>query len=92
MNENKNCTFDDRAKITDLLNTEKMLAATYNTFCSEAATPAVRNCLCSALADEHRVGEAIFAEMQRRSWYTVETAEEAKITKAKNQFASKVMA
>ena len=90
MQENKMSAFDDRARITDLLTTEKMLAATYNTFCAEAATPALRSCLCSSLTDEHRIGEALFAEMNRRSWYTVETAEEAKLTKVKQQFASKV--
>ena len=90
--DNKTNAFDDRAKITDLLNTEKMLAATYNTFCSEAATPSVRNCMCAALTEEHRLGETLFTEMNRRSWYPVEKAEETKITEARMQFAQKVKA
>ena len=82
----KNC-FDDKARMTDLLTTEKMLAATYNTFCSEAATPAVRSCLCSILSEEHRIGEELFSEMNARSWYKVEKAEENKVTQAKQMFA-----
>ncbi|MBE6590198.1 MAG: spore coat protein [Ruminococcaceae bacterium] len=87
---NQTPAFDDRARITDLLNTEKMLAATYNTFCSEAATPAVRSCLCTTLTEEHRMGETLFSEMSSRSWYTVEKAEENKVTEAKQKFSKTV--
>ena len=90
MQEPKNCTFDDRARMTDLLSTEKMLAAAYNTFCSEAATPSLRTCLCATLTEEHRMGEALFAEMNRRSWYTVECAEEEKLRAAKQKFSTGV--
>ncbi len=80
--------FDDQQKMTDLLSTEKLLASAYNTFCSEAATAPVRNCLCNLLTDEHRIGEELFCEMSSRSWYTVETAEETKIGNTKQKFAS----
>lgn len=80
--------FDDRQKMTDLLSTEKMLAGAYNTFCSEAANAPVRNCLCTLLTDEHRIGEELFCEMSNRSWYTVETAEETKLQTTKQKFAS----
>jgi spore coat protein CotF len=78
---------DDRQKMTDLLSTEKMLASVYNTFCSEAASAPVRNCLCNLLTDEHRIGEELFSEMSNRSWYTVEKAEEAKVNGTRQKFA-----
>ena len=80
--------FDDRERMTDLLSTEKMLAGVYNTFCSEAASAPVRNCLCTLLTDEHRIGEELFCEMSNRSWYTVETAEQTKINSTKQKFSA----
>ena len=79
---------DDRQKMTDLLSTEKMLASVYNTFCSEAASAPVRNCLCNLLTDEHRIGEELFSEMSNRSWYTVESAEDSKVNSTKQKFFS----
>lgn len=82
--------FDEKQKMTDLLTTEKQLAGAYNTFCSEAATPSVRTCLCSLLGDEHRIGEELFAEMSSRSWYTVEAAPADKIASTKQTFSASV--
>ena len=86
----QNNVFDDQARATDLLMSEKMLASAYNAFCSEAATPAVKSCLCSLLTDEQSMGERLFGEMKSRSWYTVEAAEDSKVTEAKQKFAKTV--
>lgn len=88
METKKTPQFDDRERMTDLLSTEKMLASTYNTFCAEAANPAVRNCLCNLLTDEHRIGEELFSEMSNRSWYTVEAAEATKINSTRQKFSA----
>lgn len=90
METHPNGMFDDRAKITDLLSTQKHLTAVYNTFCCEAATATVRNCLLSVLEDEHHIQEELFDEMNARGWYPVEKAEESKIHAAKQKFAKTV--
>lgn len=83
-NQCKNLT--DKEQITDLLTTQKHLTCTYNTYCNESATPALRSCLLSVLRDEHAIGEELFNTMSTRGWYTVEKAEDQKLQKTKDQF------
>ncbi len=83
-------TLSDKERITDALTSEKHMAGVYNTFGCEAATTGVKNCLASILADEHRIGEELFCEMQSRGWYTVEKAEESKVLSARQQFSKGV--
>ena len=82
--------FDDKTRATDLLMSEKMLASAYNTFCSEAATPVVKSALTALLTDEQSLGDRLFCEMKSRSWYTVEAAEEKKVTETKQKFSKAV--
>ncbi len=79
--------FGDKQVITDLLCNEKYMTSVYNSFCCECATPAVRNCLCELLADEHRMQEEIFCEMTSRGWYKTEKADDQKLQTARMQFA-----
>ena len=83
-------SLNDKEMMTDLLLGEKLLASTYNTFCCEAATPAVRSSFSSLLQDEHRLAENVFREMENRSWYPVEKAEETKVHQARMNFAKTV--
>ncbi len=86
MEQNK--TFDDRAKMTDLLNCEKHMTSIYNTFLCETETTAMRGCLSGLLTDEHHMQEKLFEEMKSRGWYTSECAEQTKVNEAKMKFSS----
>lgn len=86
MEQNK--PFDDCAKMTDFLNCEKHMTEVYNTFLCETETMAVRGCLSGILRDEHHMQETIFGEMKSRGWYTTETADQSKVTAAKQKFAA----
>ncbi|MBR2721526.1 MAG: spore coat protein [Clostridia bacterium] len=86
MMDQKN-VFTDKDAMTDALTTQKHITGVYNTFECEAATPGVKNCLSSILAEEHRIGDELFCEMQTRGWYSVEKAEEQKLATAKQQFS-----
>ena len=81
-------TFDECARITDLLNCEKHMTGIYNSFLCETETPAVRSCLSEMLTDEHHMQESLFAEMKSRGWYQTEQAEPNKVTQAKQKFGA----
>ncbi len=83
------CKMNEQQKMNDLLTTQKFLTSAYNSYCNEAATSAVRSTLTSILADEHRIQEEIFNEMNARGYYPLEKAEENKISSAKQKFAQK---
>lgn len=87
----QNSGFDDKAKITDLLTSQKQMTDVYNTFLCETETTAVRNCLSGILEEEHRIQEQVFSEMQNRGWYQTEKAEDSKVTQAKQKFAPKAI-
>ena len=76
----------EQEMMTDLLSTEKFMTGVYNTYCCEAATPAVKSCLMSLLQDTHRMQEALFAEMSAHGWYQVEKAEDTKLNQEKQKF------
>ena len=90
MDNTQACCMSEQEKMTDLLASEKCMTANYNTFCCEAATASVKNCLLSLLMDEHRMQEEVFNEMSVRGWYKTETAEEQKVSAAKQKFSQKV--
>ena len=81
------CKMTDKEQLTDFLCNEKHLCSVYNSYCCEAATPALRATLLSALHDEHTLAGEMFGVMQSRGWYPTEKAEEQKLQKAKQQFA-----
>ncbi len=87
--EQSMCKMNEQQKMNDLLTTQKFLTSAYNSYCNEAATGAVRSMLTSILADEHRIQEEIFNEMNARGYYPLEKAEENKISSAKQKFAQK---
>ena len=87
--EQNQCKMNEQQKLNDLLSTQKFLTGAYNSYYCESATTAVKNCLSSILADEHRIQEEIFNEMNSRGYYPLEKAEENKINAAKQKFAQK---
>ena len=87
-NMEQNKTFDDCARMTDLLNCEKHMTSVYNSFLCETETSSVRGCLSGILRDEHHMQETLFEEMKTRGWYTTENAEQNKINQAKQKFSS----
>ena len=87
--EQNQCRMNEQQKLNDLLNTQKFLTGAYNSYYCESATTAVKNCLSSILADEHRIQEEIFNEMNSRGYYPLEKAEDNKINAAKQKFAQK---
>ena len=87
--EQNQCKMNEQEKMNDLLSTQKFLTGAYNSYCNEAATSAVRSMLTSILADEHRIQEEIFNEMNARGYYPLEKAEDNKISSTKQKFAQK---
>ena len=86
--ETKTCTtMSDKETLTDLLSTQKFITGAYNTFCCEAASSTVRNCLMNVLEDEHRIQEELFGTMSTRGFYPVTKAEYTKLNQTKQQFA-----
>ena len=80
----------EQEMMTDLLSTEKFLTGVYNTFCCEAATPAVKACLMSLLQETHRMQEELFSEMSAHGWYKTEPAEDNKLMQEKQKFGNAV--
>lgn len=78
--------FDEKQRLTDLLDSQKFVTGVYNTFCCEAATPDVKTCLSGILQDEHRIQESVFDSMNRMGFYTLEKAEDTKINAAKAKY------
>ena len=57
-----NCSFTDKDRATDLLNTEKHLASCYGSQLLEAATPEVVACLKELQGSTYSLQEQLFAE------------------------------
>ena len=87
MNGNNVQNMSEKAVLTDLLSSQKFITSAYNTFCCEAAEPALRSCLLSVLEEEHRTCDELFQTMNQKGYYTVKKAEEKKLSEAKQQFA-----
>ena len=86
----QNTSFDEKAKMTDLLTSEKHMTSAYNTFLCESETGEVISCLSGLLEDEHSIKNELFTEMSSRGYYKTEKAEDTKLNAAKQQFASMV--
>ena len=85
--KNGSCSMSEKEMMTDLLSSEKFLTSVYNTYCCEAATPAVKSSLMSLLQDVHRMQEEVFSAMSAHGWYTTEKAEDTKLNQEKQKFS-----
>ena len=91
MNDMQNtCTFGEKEKMHDCLDTEKYLIGMYQTALTESATPEVVQTLTDLLSDNFRMQQQLFREMNSRGWYPVTKAEEQKIAQTKQKFAASV--
>ena len=82
----QNNSFDDQARMSDLLSAEKHMTSVYNTFLCEAETSSVMNCLSGILNDEHAIKNELFETMSSRGWYKTQKADDSKLSAAKQQF------
>lgn len=83
------CAFCDKDRMTDALSSQKFLSGIYNESLNEAYHTPVKNCFAGLLMDTHHTQEQLFALMNERGWYPVESAEEQKLTAARQKFAAK---
>lgn len=88
--EQKN--YGEKEILTDLLGTQKYTTASYNTSLLESATPEVVSCFKNLLEEEHRIQETVFNMMHSKGLYPTPTAEERKISEAKETYGQKVKA
>ena len=78
--------FKDKEILTDLLCSEKHLSGSYNTALLESATPAVISCFTEIGEDVHRIQRGIFNMMHARGLYPTPSAEEKKVSEAKQTY------
>ena len=79
--------YDDRAMITDALDSQKMIAQTYNHYAGECATQQRKDKLMQLLGEEHDMQFELFSEMQKRGWYSPKQAQSQAVSAAQKQFA-----
>lgn len=84
--------YNEKEILTDLLCSQKHLTGSYNTSRLESATPAVIACFEEIFEDEHKVQRGIFNMMHTKGMYPTPTAEEKKISEAKEAYKQKVNA
>ena len=77
---------DDREILTDVLSSQKQIAANYNTFGGECAHETLKCDFLNILRDEHNMQSGVFTQMQQRGWYDTPAAQQAKIDAAKTKF------
>ena len=88
MQQNCNTGFDEKARLMDLLNSEKQMTGIYNTSLCESETASVRSCFSSILTEEHNMQNELFMQMKSRGWYPTEPAEQTKLEEAKQKFCT----
>ena len=79
-----NCNFSDREMMDDALSSQKFVTDGYNSFANECATPALLSEFINLLDEEHQIEHDVFAEMQKRGWYTTEPADQNKVNQNRN--------
>ena len=80
--------FDDQAILTDALNSQKQMTDNYNMYANECASKSLMDVMMNILNEEHALQHEVWCEMNTRGWYQTEAAEQTKIDKEKNKFAS----
>ena len=83
-----NIPFNDQAQLTDALNSQKLMTENYNTYANECSSKELCDVMLNILNEEHRLQHEVWCEMNTRGWYQTEAAEQTKIEKEKNKFAS----
>lgn len=89
MNSSGTPKFGDKEMISDALVSQKQITGGYNTNANECACESLKSQFMKILKDEHDIQHQVFKSMQSRGWYATESAEQQKINKAKQKYASK---
>ena len=84
--------FKDKDILKDVLGTQKYITSNYNSALLESATPAVKTCFHSILEDEHELQQQIFNIMHTKGLYPTPSAEEKKVSEAKQTYGQTVNA
>lgn len=79
----------EKEMMEDCLNSQKHIAAAYNTYAGECDSSQLRSVFLNILSDEQELGSGFFEEMKSRGWYQVEEASQSDIAKAKQKFITK---
>lgn len=80
--------FGDKDMMTDILSSQKFVTDGYNSYANECATPAVKTDFMNILKEEHQIQHDVFCEMQKRGWYSTESADQNKINQAKQKYSA----
>ncbi|MGE4354744.1 MAG: spore coat protein [Oscillospiraceae bacterium] len=74
--------------LQDSLSSQKLISSGYNTFAGECVNEQLRGAFLAILDDEHKIQADIFNEMQANGWYQTEPAEQQKLNKVRQKFAT----
>ncbi len=77
--------FGDKEMMTDVLSSQKFITENYNVFANECSSPALKSEFVNLLNEEHQIQHDVFCEMQKRGWYSVEQADQNKVSQAKTE-------
>ncbi len=66
--------WDDRAKMSDALDSQKRIAEEYNRYAGECTSQERKDRLLDILSEEHEMQFEIYSEMKRHGWYQVQQA------------------
>lgn len=80
-------TFDDQARLNDMLSSQKYITENFNHFAGECSTQARKDTLMDILSEEHDMQFEVFSEMQKRGWYEPKPAPKQKVDCACKQFS-----
>lgn len=83
-----NQNFTDREIMDDVLSSQKHITGVYNTFSNECVNAQLQADMMNILKEEHNMQFDVFADMQKRGWYSPATAEQQKVTETKTKFQS----
>lgn len=70
----------DKEIVQDAVITQKSMAQAYNTAAGESVTPNLRTEFLDLLKDEQEILFELYTEMQKRSWYPMQMADQNAIT------------
>lgn len=72
--------------LTDLLQTEKHITSSYNTFVTETTCANLRQNLRDILNEEQSIHETLWNTMSQKGWYPVSDAQPQEVQKVKDQY------
>lgn len=83
---NMNNVFSDREIMDDVLTSQKHITGSYNTFTNECVNKQLQTDMLNILKEEHSIQFTVFEEMQKRGWYSPDTAQAQMVNETKTKF------